>query len=346
MVAPKITVLMPVYNAERFLKEAIDSILAQTFQEFEFVIIDDGSTDSSVAIVESYRDRRIRFFRNNQNAGISETLNRGIGLASCELIARMDADDVSNPFRLHKQYEYMIKHPECGLLSAWARVITEDDQFIRIERYRSRYYYYNLTFECWMYHPTVVFRKSAVQSVGMYSMPYSEDYDLFWKLSKKFEIGNIEEPLVNYRLSPTSLNLVTRRQEYELANEQNVLRNIRYYMGADYRLSRECLECLRHNFAPLIASGTLEAVMESLQQLRLITEKILEDENPNLDPEAILEAYRHKRQFIISQLAHQMPVFKKLMLLLRTREWVVGYSLMLSYMKWQIKKVKSLVLNF
>jgi len=343
MVKPRITVLMPVYNAERFLKEAMDSILLQTFQDFEFLIIDDGSKDNGIGIIESYHDRRIRLLKNEKNLGISDTLNKGIELASSQLIARMDADDVSNPFRLQKQYNYMMNHPACALLSTWARVMTEDNKFVRLERYRSNYYYYNLTFECWMYHPTVMFRKEPVMSVGMYTQKYSEDYDLFWKMSRKFEIGNIAEPLVNYRLSSTSLNLVTRKTEYDIANEKNVLRNIRYYMGEHFRISRECLECLRHNFDPMVRKNSIRNVMACLSLLHAITAKILQEENPNRNTAHILEAYGFKRAFIITQLASQMPPLKKLLLVIHTRQWLVGYSIIMSFMKGQLRKLKILL---
>ncbi len=100
---PHLTVLMPVYNAEKFLGEAIESILNQTFTDFEFLIIDDGSTDSTIKIIESYTDSRIRLFKNQENLGISATLNKGIEMASTELIARMDADDISYSSRIQKQ---------------------------------------------------------------------------------------------------------------------------------------------------------------------------------------------------------------------------------------------------
>ena len=108
---------MPAYNAEKYINEAIDSILAQTFTDFEFIIIDDGSTDSTCAIVESYSDSRIRFFKNEHNLGVAATLNRGLDLARGEYIARMDADDISLPTRFEKQAAYMDSHPDvvvCG----------------------------------------------------------------------------------------------------------------------------------------------------------------------------------------------------------------------------------------
>src|SRR5690606_30041678 len=127
-----ITVLMPVYNAEKYLREAIDSVLNQTFKNFEFLIIDDGSNDASVEIIESYKDSRIRLIHNQTNSGISYTLNRGIHLSSFDLIARMDADDISHKQRLEKQYKYALKYSDYSLFSSWVRIINNDGTFKKI----------------------------------------------------------------------------------------------------------------------------------------------------------------------------------------------------------------------
>jgi glycosyltransferase involved in cell wall biosynthesis len=337
------TVLMPVYNAERFLREAIDSILNQTFSQFEFLIIDDGSTDNTIKIIQEYRDERIRLVRNEENMGISYTLNKGIALASSDLIARMDADDISSAQRLQKQFDYMVANKDCALLSCWARVITEDKKLVRLERYRSEFYYYNLTFECWMYHPTVMFRKDAVKAVGMYSMPYSEDYDLFWKLSVKFRIWNLPEALVDYRLSSTSLNTVLRKVEYDIANEQNVIRNIRYYTGDDFEIKKEHLECLRHNFEPLLRINQLNSILECLSKLEFITEKIKKVVNPNSNAETIGRAFYYKRRFIITQLVNRLPLKTGLQLLIRTGTADILWEKVSRGLKWRINKLKSII---
>ena len=332
------TVLMPVYNAAPFIRDAIDSILDQSFRPFEFLIIDDGSTDESAEIVGSYRDPRIRFIRNERNLGITATLNTGIALASCELIARMDADDISHPQRLQKQFGFMKRNPECALLSTWARVMTPDKKFVRLERYRSNFYYYNLTFECWMYHPTIMFRRSAVEAVGMYRMPYSEDYDLFWRMSTRFRIANLPEALLDYRLSPTSLNTVLRKKEYEAANEQNVVRNIRYYMGERFQLSHASLECLRHNFKPMVAHYNVTAVLDTLATLDAVTEKILQRENINREVRSIRRARYFKRKFMLTELARALPMMQGVELLVRTQSWVTLLGLMKNYVKWHLKQ--------
>jgi len=339
MVAPRVTVLMPVYNAERFLRKAIDSILAQSFKPFEFLIIDDGSTDRSAEIVESYRDPRIRFIRNTENLGITETLNKGISLSSCELIARMDADDVSHPQRLQKQFGYMKRNPGCALLSTWARVVSEDGKFIRLERYRSNFYYYNLTYECWIYHPTVMFCKSAVEKIGMYAMPYSEDYDLFWRMSTQFKIANLPEALLDYRISSSSLNTVLKKDEYEVANEANVLRNLRYYLGHDFEISRECLECLRHNFQPILQQYSLKTVREALSVMDRVTHKLIGKDNVNRDVKSIRNARYFKRKFILSEISKELPLLPAMELLVRTGAWITLAGRLRNVVKWNIKRL-------
>src|SRR5580698_9685158 len=108
---PKVTVLMPVYNGEKYIKEALESILQQTFIDFEFLIINDGSTDNSVSIIKSFNDNRIRLIHNEKNSGLVYSLNKGIGLSNGEYIARMDCDDVSIPERLEKQVGFLNSNP-------------------------------------------------------------------------------------------------------------------------------------------------------------------------------------------------------------------------------------------
>lgn len=316
---------MSVYNGERFLREAIDSILIQTFTDFEFLVIDDGSTDSSAAIIQSYSDLRIIYIRNDKNIGLTESLNKGIALAKAELIARMDADDLAYPQRLAKQYEYMMKHPYCALLSSWARVISEDKKFVRLERYRSEFYYYNLTFECWMYHPTVMFRKQPLMMLGGYASQYSEDFDLFWRISSMFEIGNLAEPLLDYRISKSSLHAVVKKDEYAAANEENVLRNIRHYLGENYQINQISLQCLRHDFIPIAELNDIDAVLDTLKILDTITEKIRVCKNPNLHEADILEAHYHKRNFIIIEIAKRWTRQKAVELFIRTGSWMIFY---------------------
>jgi glycosyltransferase involved in cell wall biosynthesis len=343
MVSTPITVLMPVYNASRFLRESIESMLSQTFRNFEFLIIDDGSTDESVSIVREYQDSRIRLLLNEKNIGISETLNRGIEAASSRLIARMDADDISFPDRLEKQYEYMIAHPDCALLSCWAQVITEDKQFVKVEKHRSEYYYFNLTFECWMYHPTIMFRKDSVQQIGMYTMPYSEDYDLFWRMSTQFKIHNLEEELLYYRLSPSSLNTVLKKDEYDLANEQNVIRNIRHYLGGGLQVSRKVLAFLRHDFESACHSASMDDINQALQIIDRVAEKMLTIQNPNRNVAAIRNARGFKKMFIIRKCLSFFPAYQFTLLLIVMGQWTLSYRITMQSVKWRLRRIRSIL---
>ena len=123
---PKISVLMCVYNDEDWLKNSIDSIVNQTFTDFEFVIVNDGSTDNSLEIINSYSDDRIRIINNEENLGLPKSLNRGLNLCKSELIARMDADDISMNNRLEKQYKYLKKNKEIALIGGQAEYIDSD----------------------------------------------------------------------------------------------------------------------------------------------------------------------------------------------------------------------------
>ncbi|WP_187264253.1 glycosyltransferase family 2 protein [Pontibacter beigongshangensis] len=328
-----LTVLMPVYNAERFVAEAIESILQQTFQDFEFLIIDDGSTDQTAAIVTGFDDCRIKFVQNERNLGISATLNNGIELAIAPLIARMDADDISLPQRLQKQYDYMQAHPDCAMVSSLVKVITEEGKLVRVDSFKSEYFYYNLTFICWIYHPTVMYRKDAVKEVGMYSVPYAEDFELFWQLSRSHKIYNLPEILLHYRISGQSLHQVLKKQEYEKAQHEQLLRNFRYYAGSDFTMPDSHLECLQHNFKPLLEESSATSVLKCLHQLDLLTKGILAKNNINKSDKAIKKAAFYKRKYILEYFLQHFSKPKVVYLLLR--DFNIQYLSYLIKTKWR-----------
>src|SRR4051794_15571169 len=158
---PKITVLMPVYNAAEYIRETIDSVLSQSFTDFEFLIINDGSTDQSEEIIKSYSDPRIRLINNEKNMRLIATLNKGIELAKGEYIARMDADDICLPTRLEKQYKVMEDNKDIALCGTGIKmmgkkffqplVISNSNTIKNVMRA------FNVFF-----HPTVMFRKSIL----------------------------------------------------------------------------------------------------------------------------------------------------------------------------------------
>lgn len=202
---PAVSVLMPVYNGERFLAEAIDSILGQTFTDFEFVIIDDGSTDASPAILADYasRDPRIRVLR-QANAGIVAALNRGLTECRAPLVARMDADDVCLPQRLAAQVNYLTQYPDLVAVGTAFQLISASGERGPIVRNPSspRAIARGLRSANRLAHPTVMMRRDAVLAAGGYreALRHAEDYDLWARLSLVHKLANLSECLLLYRI--------------------------------------------------------------------------------------------------------------------------------------------------
>jgi glycosyltransferase involved in cell wall biosynthesis len=203
MKSPRVTVLMPVYNAEQYLKSAIDSILNQTFQDFEFLIIDDGSTDTSQAIISSYTDPRIRSIHEQKNRGIAAALNKGFDLAQGEYIARMDSDDISLPHRLETQVRFMDSHSEVGVSGTWIK--KKKNWFSVTERMPTDHEHIAalLLFVNPLRHPTIMLRTSVIRSQALYysdQFPHAEDYELWTRMISLSRFAIIPKPLLLYRI--------------------------------------------------------------------------------------------------------------------------------------------------
>ena len=201
MKSPKVTVLMSVYNGEEYLREAIESILNQTFEDFEFLIINDGSTDSSRDIVLSYRDPRAKLIDNEVNIGLTRSLNRGLELARGEYIARMDADDVSLAERLEKQVSYLETRPEIGVLGTWVKYIDGYGRSIK-EMHPPMgpdLIKWSLLFGNRLVHSSVMIQSAILEQVGTYSneMIVAQDYDLWVRVSfeTQFQLAILHEEL-------------------------------------------------------------------------------------------------------------------------------------------------------
>jgi glycosyltransferase involved in cell wall biosynthesis len=202
---PPISVLLAVYNGGRYLRAAVDSILAQTFGEFEFIIIDDGSTDGSSALLAEYaaKDSRIRLV-SRPNKGLTATLNEGLALARGEFLARMDADDIALPQRFERQIAYLREHPECVLLGS--RVMLVDPEGMPIRPWCHQLEHADIDTahlnRGWpVVHPAVMMRTDAVRRVGAYRDQYNtlEDLDLFLRLAEVGKLANLPEILLHYR---------------------------------------------------------------------------------------------------------------------------------------------------
>jgi glycosyltransferase involved in cell wall biosynthesis len=221
MADPKITVLMPVYNNEKFLRESVDSILNQTFKDFEFIIINDGSTDRTKKILNAYKDFRIRVIDNDKNIGITRSLNKGLGLAKGEYIARMDGDDISLPERLERQVKFLENNPKVVLLGNWVEIIDGDGNLRSITRYPTNHCFITwiFLFKTCLAHPTVMYRKKEVLKINGYNsmLSYTQDYDLWVRLSKIGKIGQIPEVLLKIRRFVDSIEDRHREQQLEIA---------------------------------------------------------------------------------------------------------------------------------
>lgn len=210
---PLVTVLMPVYNAEKYVGQTIESILNQTYRHFEFLIIDDGSTDKSLEIINSYSDNRIRVVRNDKNIKLISTLNKGIDLAAGKYICRADADDVNLPGRLEKQVAFMERNPEYSACGSWVKIFYEDSDFTFVYKLTEKHddIRVKTLYQNHFCHPASFFRKEFINQHKLRFDPlfiHSEDYCFFVRLSEIGKLYNIQENLVNIRKHSTNVSVL------------------------------------------------------------------------------------------------------------------------------------------
>ena len=218
--SPAISVVLPVYNAEVYVREAVESILAQSFTDFELIVINDGSTDGSGAILRDLaaQDTRIVLVE-RPNGGLVSALNEGIKIACAELIARMDADDVAMPERFALQHARMVQEPELAVLGSFFNIIDRNSKFVRlyddlpltpVQTARS------VVGRFLVAHPAVMMRRDAVLKVGGYRKAFShaEDFDLWLRMiGLGYAIANLPQPLLNYREHDAKVSVVYRQAQ-------------------------------------------------------------------------------------------------------------------------------------
>lgn len=219
---PSISVVMSVYNGKKFLHEAIESILSQTFKDFEFIIIDDGSVDESVDIIRSYKDDRIRLIRQN-NHGLVFSFNKGVRLARSEFIARMDADDISLPTRFEKEVTLLAGNKHIGLVGSFFTYIDEDTSTPLAITMTAPTKHVDLVRMMYIVNPfghgSIMMRKSAVQGAGGYRHGYepAEDFDLWHRIARDWTICQIPEVLYWWRLNPNSISHTKQEIQHKAA---------------------------------------------------------------------------------------------------------------------------------
>jgi glycosyltransferase involved in cell wall biosynthesis len=233
--AVKVSVLMAVYNGVEHLTEAVNSILEQSLADFEFLIIDDGSTDNSWELLQSFKDQRIVLARNDSNLGLIKTLNRGLDMARGEYIVRMDHDDISSPNRLERQVAFMDSHPDCSVCGSWIRTFGAVRP--RVVKYETdpNVIVAQLLFTNPLAHPTVILRRELMVKFGWHydeAYPHVEDYELWSRISRQAKICNIPEVLLHYRISPGQITRHYSSEQNRLAGSIRV-RNLDIF-SADF----------------------------------------------------------------------------------------------------------------
>lgn len=210
---PLVSVIMPVFNAEKYLPYAIESILKQTFMNFELIIINDGSTDHSEQLILRYKDKRIRYIKHLSNQGLIATLNNGIKHANGEFIARLDADDVSRQDRLFKQLQFLLRHPDHSICASSYDVINAKGhkQFTVLLPTADKQIRTLLFFGNCICHSSVMFRKKALDH-EMYRQSYKlcEDYDLWSRMVDHNKVSVLSESLIKYRLHGSNVSVKNR----------------------------------------------------------------------------------------------------------------------------------------
>ena len=198
--SPGLSVIMCVYNGESFLKEAVESVLRQSYTSFEFIVVNDGSTDRSAGILDTFDDPRIKRIDNRSNLGLIRSLNIGLDVAKGEFIARMDADDICAPDRFQKQLSFLKDNPDIGVCGSWVKIVGEEATYkfpLTNDEIMAALLEYNA-----MAHPSVLFRSKLLKESGLRydsQFPGAEDYELWSRMIFLTRFANIPEPLLFYR---------------------------------------------------------------------------------------------------------------------------------------------------
>ena len=280
----RVSVIMGVYNGERYLPDAIKSILDQTLTDFEFIIINDGSTDRSREIVMSFSDPRIKPVDNEKNLGLVATLNRGLELANGKYIARMDADDIALPNRLQRQVDYMEQHPEM-VVSGTSVELFNDAEVHSIWKVTvdPRSIAMQLLFVPCFCHPSAILRGEVIRKHQIrYSKDYvhAEDYELWIRLLRSgFNIGNLSEVLLRYRMH--GLNIGMTKKSDQLATVAKLhISQFEHYLGRPLREQEK--NVFRGSFKPgepkadrLLINGLIRSMIEKNRESRAFPDEAL-----------------------------------------------------------------------
>lgn len=216
---PLISVILPVYNGEEHLTECIESVLSQTFNDFEFIIVDDASTDNTPQILKEFamKDARIKVFTHAINKRQTIAANTACNKAKGNYLARMDADDIAMPTRFEQQIHFLENNPDIGVLGTWTNIIDNNGEIIKdwMTRIESGYLSWILIFGNSFAHSSVMFRRDIAKKVGYYQSPEAEDFDLWSRMNTISKIGCVPEILQQRRVWDGQLNLKVPKETLE-----------------------------------------------------------------------------------------------------------------------------------
>lgn len=213
---------MAAYNASKYINAAIDSIISQSHTDFELIIIEDGSQDDTLEVIQSYKDSRIRLIQNERNVGLIKSLNKGLDAAAGEYIARMDADDISLPHRLELQSKFLDAHPEVGFCGTWVEAFGEASSQIVKMPIEDGDIRCHLAFENAFIHSSIMMRRAAIEAHNLrydHNALHAEDYDLWVRFGNLAQMANIPSVSVRYRNHVESISHRFQKTQKETADK-------------------------------------------------------------------------------------------------------------------------------
>ena len=307
---PKISVIMSVYNGEEYLEESIQSIVNQTFKDFEFIIINDCSTDNSLKIIKRYaqKDNRIKLINNTKNIGLTISLNKSLHIATGKYIARQDCDDISLRTRLQVQYNFLETHPDTFLCGSSVLIIDDNSRLISLREALTGVKTIRMALKqnnC-IVHPSIMFRNNK-QIFYRDKFKYAQDYDLYLRLlSENKRLENIKQPLIKYRINSKSISIKKLTQQNLFAKKSKKFYKQRIKYGKDNYEGFNSLKILnikKRNslitkekiiIEELLNGGCNKKARKMIK--RLLEIKKIQKENQNL----------FKKYYLISFLPHKL----------------------------------------
>ena len=253
----KLTIVMSVRNQAGSLEPAVNSILKQTFKDFQLIIVDDASTDETEEILTSLtgKDKRIKVINNRYQLGLTKSLNKALKEAKTQYVARMDGDDISLPQRLEEQVNFLDRHPQVGILGTAVHLINDQGKQIGLKRHPldHKTIYKAILSYCPFIHPTLMFRRSALLTIGDYNQEFlfAQDYEIALRMLSQFKGANLPQPLLDYRVdSRLAISMEHLKEQEWLALKARflALRHYGYPVIDTWRLIKPLLSFLLPSF--------------------------------------------------------------------------------------------------